>query len=96
MKNKIIIMILALVLIGFIFVPKIKVFITGYAEKHENTRDFYTYTKALCTEDNFCQDYIIACENKQIQSITPVTGAVIQHSEDWQDPRPNDSDYLCE
>ena len=54
----------------------------------------YSYTKAICNESNFCQDYEISCNKNEIISIKPVTGAVIQHSEDWNDPRNNVAD-LC-
>jgi len=60
------------------------------------TRDYYTYTKAICNDKNFCQDYIVVCENKQIVSSNPITGAAIQHSEIWQDPRENKSEISCE
>lgn len=53
----------------------------------------YTYTRAICNETNFCQDKEITCRNGEVAGITSISGAVIQHSEDWEDPR-NDSD-LC-
>jgi hypothetical protein len=56
----------------------------------------YTYTKAICTEDNFCQDYEIICSNKAIVKATPITGATVQHSSTWQDPRENKSEIVCE
>ena len=56
--------------------------ITGQAIKN-----YSSFTKAICNSSNFCQDYIISCENEEIISINPITGAVIQHSENWSDPR---------
>ncbi|MBS3075540.1 hypothetical protein J4429_03695 [Candidatus Pacearchaeota archaeon] len=53
----------------------------------------YTYTKAICNETNFCQDYEIQCRNKTLISSFPIAGAVIQHKPDWIDPR-NKTD-LC-
>ena len=47
----------------------------------------HSFTKALCTDTNFCQDYEIFCRNSEMISISPITGAVIQFSETWQDPR---------
>ncbi len=58
----------------------------------ENT---YTYTKAICNDTNFCQDYEISCSNGEVTGMTPVTGAFIQHNEDWQDPRENKSEVSC-
>lgn len=55
----------------------------------------YSHTKAICDETNFCQDYEITCKNKEVMSIKPIIGAVIQHSEDWKDPR-NNPEILCE
>ena len=48
------------------------------------------FTKAICTENNFCQDYTISCIEDNLISKTPITGAVVQFSEDWQDPRPDE------
>jgi len=56
----------------------------------------YVYTKAICDENNFCQDYEISCSNGEVVKMTPVTGAFIQHSPDWQDPRKNKSEIVCE
>ena len=46
-----------------------------------------SFTKAICTENNFCQDYEISCIRNNLISKTPITGASAQFSEDWQDPR---------
>jgi hypothetical protein len=51
--------------------------------------DYSTYTKAICDENNFCQDYIFTCENGEITSQEPITGAFIQFDKDWVDPRIN-------
>jgi len=55
----------------------------------------YTYTKAICNQSNFCQDYEIICKGNKIIGSKPLTGAVIQHSDDWEDPRTNPNN-LCE
>ena len=49
--------------------------------------EYYTYTKAICNESNYCQDYIIECNGEEIVSMKPITGAIIQHDENWQDSR---------
>lgn len=74
--------------------------LTGFTIKENNREnnknDIYTHTKAICNESNFCQDYEITCENNQTKSIKPITGAVIQFDEDWDDPRKEeDRERLC-
>jgi hypothetical protein len=57
----------------------------------------YTYTKAICNNSNYCQDYEIACSGNETIKRTAITGAVIQHPSDWKDPRgENQSESLCE
>jgi len=65
--------------------------ITGQA-----VSDKYNYTKAICNENNFCQDYIITCEGNELVDISPITGATIQHSPNWIDPRGEQTDNYCE
>lgn len=50
----------------------------------------YSYTKAICNETNYCEDYQITCENNQIIQKT-FTGRAIQYSDSWQDPRDNET-----
>lgn len=47
----------------------------------------HSYTKAICTETNYCQDYHIRCDRNQVLKISPITGAAIHFQSDWQDPR---------
>ena len=49
-------------------------------------QNYYTYTKAVCDETNYCEDYEITCQDDKRVSMNP-TGAVIQFSNDWKDPR---------
>jgi len=42
-----------------------------------------------------CQDYEIYCKKDKLISIAPITGAVIQFNEDWQDPRTQEQKELC-
>lgn len=56
----------------------------------------YSYTRAICDESNYCQDYEIDCDYEEIIKITPITGASVQHSLDWKDPREKiDMENLC-
>jgi hypothetical protein len=83
--NKMII-IFGILLLSLIFLNPI---LTG------KTINKYTYTKAICTEDNFCQDNIITCEDNNLKEIAPITGATIQHSKNWKDPRGKQTDNYC-
>ncbi|MBD3247389.1 hypothetical protein GF378_02100 [Candidatus Pacearchaeota archaeon] len=69
--------------------------IQNYSNSSQYPLDYRTYTKAVCDENNYCQDYEITCKNKQVINISPITGANIQHSENWEDPRPNKSEIIC-
>ena len=64
--------------------------------KQIEVKDYYSYTKAICDENNFCQDNIITCENKEVVNVEPITGAFIQQTENWEDSRENKSEILCE
>ena len=52
----------------------------------ETVKNHYTYTKAICDETKYCEDYEITCQDGETVSINP-TGAAIQFSDTWQDPR---------
>jgi len=90
MKKTAIIIIIILIII--IAVSLLIIFLnpqlTGRSiENQENTENLYTYTKAICNNTNFCQDSEIACKGEEIISVSPISGAVVQFSEDWKDPR---------
>lgn len=57
---------------------------------------FYSYTKAVCNEKNFCQDYEILCNGNDILNMIPITGASVQFSSDWKDLRDKETrERLC-
>jgi len=86
------ILILLGILIIFLLNPTL---ITGKAIKTE-TKNTYSYTKAICNETNYCQDYEIICEGEKVISTQPITGAAVQHPENWKDPRDEEMiDRLC-
>ena len=69
--------------------------LTGRVVETENKKT-YSYTKAICNETNYCQDYEVICDGEKVVEISPFTGAVAQYSEDWQDPRDREMiDRLC-
>lgn len=47
----------------------------------------HSYTTAICDSTNYCQDYHIKCNGKNILNLNPLTGAAIQFDSDWNDPR---------
>lgn len=46
-----------------------------------------SYTKAICDENNYCQDYVVSCSRNKVLSMNPITGAAVQFSDGWKDPR---------
>jgi len=76
-------MIISFALIGILSFSIYKQTITGKV-----VEDYYTYTKAICNESNYCQDYEIVCKNGELEQMNPITGASVQNPENWKDPRP--------
>ena len=77
--EKILILILILILVAAITIISSNI-------KKEQTLYTSSWTKAVCTQDNYCEDYEIICNGNKIVRMTP-TGAAIQFSKDWKDPR---------
>jgi predicted Holliday junction resolvase-like endonuclease len=91
-SKKRLIIFLILILIFLIIFTIFNLNLTGKIT--ENKLDYtHTLTKAICNESNYCQDYEIKCKKSEVLEISPITGAVIQKSKDWEDPRENNS--LC-
>lgn len=88
LKTVLILAILALILIAFFALgPRI----TGAAI--DQTK--HSFTKAICDNRKFCQDFRITCKGQELVDITP-TPFGIQQPEDWQDPRPpEEMEKLC-
>jgi hypothetical protein len=96
MKKIILITILFLILIGIIFLYFNKYDFKFKGFDKGDLGSFYSYTKAICNETNYCQDYEIVCKNGEIINKNPITGAAIQHPLDWKDPRDNETiNELC-
>ena len=90
-KTSTTIIIILLLIAGVLLVIALKNTITS-ATIQESQK---AYTKAICNESNFCQDYYIICQGEKLISRNPITGATIQHSENWTDPRNESSEELC-
>lgn len=53
-------------------------------------------TKAICDENNYCEDYEIVCKGNEIIGLNP-TGFAVQFSEKWEDPRSDkDKEIGCD
>ena len=87
--KKTLILIVSLIIISLATILLIK------ATNSTNDLDYYSHTKAICNETNYCQDCQISCDGKRAIMITPIIGAVIQNSEDWEDPRDEIEKELC-
>ena len=61
----------------------------------ESNLDYYTQTKAICNETNYCQDYYVSCNEEGVIRATPMTGAVTQQDSYWKDPRNETEKELC-
>ena len=92
MKKTMIIFLILIVLIGILIFSIFNLFqITG-----EVIINSYSYTKAVCNNSNYCEDYEVICGEGKLVSFTP-TGAAIQLPDEWKDPRDKESiDRLCE
>jgi len=101
MKNStvviIIIIVLLILIITFTFLPTlITTTLTGQTIIEDKLNE-YTYTKAICDKNNYCRDNEIICKGNQTVSVTPITGAVVQFDEDWEDPRDDKTiNTLCQ
>ncbi len=90
-KEVILLGILILGLIG-----SISLLVAGMLTSEEITISEYSFTKAICNEDNYCEDNLIVCKNHALVSITPVEGASAKFPHEWQDPRSEDAiNKLC-
>lgn len=85
-KLIIIISILLLAILAIAFLPQIKNRITGQTIDASIINE-HSFTTAICNDSNFCQDYEIYCKDNKVIETKPITGAVVQHDEEWQDPR---------
>ena len=81
--KRILIILIIMIIIASVGYPLLKsVSLTGETIKNE-----YTFTKAICDENNLCQDYEIHCKDGKVTNEIPIRGSQIQYSENWVDPR---------
>ncbi len=70
-----------------ILILALAVLIFSLSKLPENKEDKYSYTKAICNQTNYCQDFEIKCRGEKLIKTTPITGAVVQFSRTWKDSR---------
>lgn len=68
-----ILLILIVVLTFIIIIPNLK--LTGEAVINQ-----YSYTKALCINFSYCEDYYIECKGREILKITPTGFSIIKQN----------------
>ena len=93
METKHIIIILAVLILGFVLGLLFNKFaLTANVVANTNISS-YTYTTALCNNQKECMDVLVSCENGETTSVEAISH-VLKNSENWSDPR-NVSDSLC-
>ena len=89
--NKILIIFISALLVGIIIGLSINNFLpTGQAISNPNE---YSYTTAICNNNNECIDVLVKCHNGEVTSLEP-TSKLIKLNNDWQDPR--EQEGFCE
>lgn len=83
MDKKIIIALTVLILATTALILTLNIKFTGNAIDLSE----YSYTRAICDKNNFCQDYEIICKKEKVIGLIPITGAITQHDKNWTDPR---------
>ncbi len=54
-----------------------------------------SFTKAICNENNYCEDYLISCSGNKILEMK-FTGYAVQFSDGWKDLRDEEAkEKLC-
>jgi len=73
----------------------ISIFIIKPQISNNNLKE-YSFTKAICDENNYCEDYEIICEKNNIKGFIS-TGFAIQNSDNWNDPRTSEQiEKMCD
>jgi len=55
-------------------------------------KNHYSYTTAICNKTNYCEDYVVECNENSDPKLT-ATGLSIQQDKNWKDTRENVEDY---
>ena len=79
-------MLIGLIVI-LIFLTTLLLALSASKVSYFNSQHIFSYTKAICTPTNLCQDYEIYCENENMIKMSPITRAVVQFTYSWKNPR---------
>ncbi len=80
--------ILTILLSGFIITALAGALPYGIETSSDNgAREWTTWTKAICSEENYCIDILITCDGNRVVDLTPLSEG-IYFSSDWEDKRP--------
>ncbi len=86
---------ISLILIGIVMLLSPNPFIGAVGSVGNEQQYIYTYTKAVCDESNYCEDYHIECQKDKLVKMTP-TGFSVKMPSAWVDPRDKESvERMC-
>tara|TARA_Y100000310_G_C20701159_1_gene829997 strand:+ start:329 stop:619 length:291 start_codon:yes stop_codon:yes gene_type:complete len=95
MEKTAVIGVFGLVIIAFLFgLTFDKSALTGNVVRDELSMN-YTYTRAICNEDNKCIDVLIECGNGEVQSLEPISDLRFFGSK-YEDFSRKEIDDFCE
>ena len=84
--NKIIIVIVLLIVASLTLVVVFsQTDLTGSAI--QDIEEHYSFTKAICNETHYCEDYEFVCRGSETISRTPISGSAVQFNGNWEDYR---------
>jgi hypothetical protein len=90
-RTRIIVLLAMILVVSILLISLFGATMSKFSSKIEVNR---TWTKAICN-GKVCQDYEIACNNKNLVSLS-TTGNFIKISSDWKDPRNEENiNKLC-
>ena len=81
------IIIISLILVGASTFALGQIYITGNIQEESFQ---YSFTKAVCNENNYCEDYEIVCKDNNMLEFNP-TGFTVQFPSEWKDKRNKDN-----
>ena len=97
-KPAILIIILAIIILAFvsgILFNSIYNGITGRAVDSEKMLSRYSYTRAICTDENECMDVFVVCEGNILIELTPISD-IRKLPDSWQDLRKSSGMFCTE
>lgn len=78
-----------LVILSIVLIFSLGMFVDDFVLTGDVVRESdsdYSWTSAICDEENNCLDVLISCSGGKVVDLKPITG-LIDHPEGWIDPR---------